>query len=174
MLEEKVLYTKKNRATRMHIGESLIWLMAKVPIEKIRMRMIAKCADISHVTLYNYYDSKISILKDYLNEIIFEYLAKSKKISSNFYDYESILFALKYFDKYAMFFKVMHKANLHSILLESINLFMQRYIGKDSAANNYSIYYYAGGLLNVFLKWQLSEKREPAEEIAKTLHLFSG
>ena len=120
MLKE-TLYTVKNRFTRMRIGKTLIELMNEMPFKKITMRKIAQSAGISHVTLYNYYDSKESILKNYLDEIISGYLAEKNKLPKNlsFQNYEHILFSLNYFDKYAAFFKVMYKENFHHILLPS-------------------------------------------------------
>ena len=79
MLKE-TLYTVKNRFTRMRIGETLVELMNEMPFKKITMRKIAQSAGVSHVTLYNYYDSKESILKNYLDEIISGYLSEKNKL----------------------------------------------------------------------------------------------
>lgn len=174
MLKE-TLYTVKNRFTRMRIGETLIRLMEEMPFKKITMRKIAKTAGISHVTLYNYYDSKESILKNYLDEIISDYLIEKDKLPKNlnFQNYEHILFSLDYFDKYAPFFKVMYKANFHHILLESINSFMEKHLKTKVRKYSYGLYYYAGALLNTFLKWQLKDEHEPASEVASVIYKFS-
>ena len=172
---KETLYTVKNRFTRMHIGETLIALMDKMPFKKITMRKIAQSAGVSHVTLYNYYDSKESILKNYLDEIISGYLTEKNKLPKglNFQNYEHILFSLNYFDKYAVFFRVMYESNFHNILFESINSFMEKHLKTKARSYSYGLYYYAGALLNTFLKWQLKDDREPASEVASVIYKFS-
>lgn len=74
-----------------------------------------------------------------------------------------------YFDGYEHFFTTMTKRGLHSILMNGINEFMLSYLPVHSQTSLYDVYYYAGGLLNVFLKWQESGKKESAEEVAEII-----
>ena len=111
-------------------------------------------------------------LTDYLNIIIIEYIDACKNNSKNgsFRDSGSILFALNFFDRYREFFLTLSGHGLHSILIKGINDFMSKYYVKGKNYSSYSLYCYAGGLLNVFLKWEEEGCSQPAEEVAKTLY----
>ena len=65
--------TKRNKKTRMRIGESIISLMHEIPYDEIRVSEVAKQANVSRMTFYQYYSTKEEALKDYLNEIVEEY-----------------------------------------------------------------------------------------------------
>ena len=66
--------TKRNRFTRMCIGEALISLMEQNDYDSIKISDIVVKAGISRMTYYNYYHSKTDILEDYLQEMVAEYL----------------------------------------------------------------------------------------------------
>lgn len=64
----------KNTFTRMCIGEAIIKLLKDTDFDKIRITSVAKCAGVSRITFYKYYESIHDALCDYLNIIIIEYL----------------------------------------------------------------------------------------------------
>ena len=64
----------KNTFTRMCIGEAIIKLLKDTNFDKIRITSVAKCAGVSRITFYKYYESIHDALCDYLNIIIIEYL----------------------------------------------------------------------------------------------------
>ena len=64
----------KNTFTRMCIGEAVIRLLKDTDFDKIRITSVAKCAGVSRITFYKYYQSIHDALCDYLNIIIIEYL----------------------------------------------------------------------------------------------------
>lgn len=163
--------TKRNRFTRMCIGEAVADLMRTTDYEKIKVLDIAKRSGISRMTFYHYYDSKLAALTDYLHEIILHYLRESRKAQGigKLQEYDHILFSLNFFDQYAEFFLVMKDAGLYSVLINGINEFMTSHFGSHFKNSIYGLYYYAGALLNTFLKWEESGKRESAEEIAQII-----
>lgn len=163
--------TKRNRFTRMCIGEAIIALMKNMEYEKIKIQDIAKRSGISRMTFYHYYDSKLAALTDYLNEIILHYLRESRKTSQagKFLEYQHILFSLQFFDQYADYFIVMEKSGLYSVLINEINEFMTARFASRFHNSIYGLYYYAGALLNTFLKWEENGKQESAEEIAEII-----
>lgn len=163
--------TKRNRFTRMCIGEAIIDLMKTMEYDKIKVLDIAKRSGISRMTFYHYYESKLAALTDYLNEIILHYLRESRKTPNvgKFQEYEHILFSLNFYDQYANYFLVMKGAGLYSVLINGINEFMTARFSSRFKNSIYGLYYYAGALLNTFLKWEEGGKREPAEEIAKII-----
>ena len=63
----------------------------------------------------------------------------------------------------------MAQNNLHSILMSGVNEFMLSYLPQEDTQSLYDIYFYAGGLLNTFLKWEENGKKESAEEVAKII-----
>ncbi len=163
--------TMRSRFTRMCIGEAIVELLQTMELEELRVSAIAKRAGISRMTFYYYYDSALAALKDYMKEVISSYLSARKKTPGlgSFQEYSHLVFSLKYFDGYERFFTTMTKRGLHSILMNGINEFMLSYLPVHSQTSLYDVYYYAGGLLNVFLKWQESGKKESAEEVAEII-----
>ena len=147
----------KNTFTRMCIGEAVIRLLKDTDFDKIRITSVAKCAGVSRITFYKYYQSIHDALCDYLNIIIIEYLEECAKNPENgsFLDYSHILFALE--------------CGLHSILINSINNFMSEHFTNPKNYSEYRLYCYSGGLLNTFLKWEENGCDCDAGEIARTL-----
>lgn len=168
--------TKRNRFTRMCIGEAIIDLMKTTEYEKIKIADVAKRSGVSRMTFYHYYDSKLAALKDYLDEIIRHYLRESRKNpdAGKFQDYAHILFSLNFFNQYADFFLEMEQAGLYSVLINGINEFMTSRFSSGYKSSLYGLYYYAGALLNIFLKWEKDGKQEPAEKIAEIICSMSN
>lgn len=166
--------TRRSRFTRMCIGEAVIELMKTMEYENIKISDIAKRSGISRMTFYHYYDSKLAALTDYLDEIILLYLKESRKNpdSGRFQEYAHILFSLNFFDRYADYFLVMARAGLYSVLINGINEFMTARFTAGFKSSLYGLYYYAGALLNTFLKWEEDGKQEPAEKIAEIVSRF--
>ena len=163
--------TRRSRFTRMCIGEAVIELMKTAEYENIKISDIARRSGISRMTFYHYYDSKLAALTDYLDEIILLYLKESRKNPDvgRFQEYSHILFSLNFFDQYADYFLVMAQAGLYSVLINGINEFMTSRFTSGFKSSLYGLYYYAGALLNTFLKWEEGGKQEPAERIAEII-----
>lgn len=166
--------TRRSRFTRMCIGEAIIDLMKNTEYESIKISDIAKRSGISRMTFYHYYDSKLAALTDYLDEIILRYLRESRQNPNigRFQEYAHILFSLNFFDQYADYFLVMAQAGLYSVLINGINEFMTSRFTSGFKSSLYGLYYYAGALLNTFLKWEEDGKQEPAEKIAEIISRF--
>ena len=89
----------KNTFTRMCIGEAIIKLLKDTDFDKIRITSVAKCAGVSRITFYKYYESIHDALCDYLNIIIIEYLEECANTGIRiifllFQDVDFILFLL--------------------------------------------------------------------------------
>lgn len=170
--------TKRNRFTRMCIGEALISLMGQKDYDSIKISDIVAKAGISRMTYYNYYRSKDEIIEDYLQEMVAEYLhsaadEEAQNRIGGFQDYEHVLHALKFFDQYANFFMTLVHAGLYSIIINAVNQFMVEQILPIYPRSVYRLYYYSGALLNTFLKWEEGGKAEPVEEIAEIISSFT-
>lgn len=165
---QKDNYTQRNRFTRMCIGQALISLLDEKEFSKIRVQEIADRAGVSRMTYYQYYHDKIEVLDDYLEDIISQYLntCQHSERVGEFGDYEHVLHALLYFDQYALFLQKLKEIGFYSLIVSKINAFVLEHIPKNQERFVYEAYYYAGGLLNVFMKWEEDGKQVPASDIA--------
>lgn len=166
------LKTSRTAFTRKCIAEAIIELMQYKEFNHIRITAVIQKAGVSRKTFYNYFDSNYSALKNYMQEMIGEYIAECKTNSEvgNFLEYPHILFSLQFFDQYARFFTTLSKQGLHCLILDGINQFMMEYFSHDSQHKVYEMYCYSGGLMNAFLKWEENGKSEPAEQIAQIIY----
>lgn len=170
--------TKRNRFTRMCIGEALISLMHQKDYDSIKISDIVEKAGISRMTYYNYYHSKAEILEDYLQEVVAKYLRsaadeEAKNNIGGFQDYEHVLHALIFFDQYADFFLTLVRAGLYSVIINAVNQFMLEEVLPKYPRSVYRLYYYSGALLNTFIKWEEGGKVESVEEIAEIIASFT-
>lgn len=63
----------------------------------------------------------------------------------------------------------MKEAGLYSIMIEAINRFMEEQIPQTYPHSEYGLFYYAGALLNIFIKWEADNHRLSAEEAAQII-----
>ena len=165
-------YTRRNRFSRLCIGEAIISLLQDTPYDKITISDITKKAGFSRMTFYKYYQTKTDALIDYLNELISDYLqaCATEQNIGNFFDETHILHALTFFDQYANFFLTLQKAHLYHLIIDAINNFMLKHVYPFFNRSVYELYYYSGALLNVFLNWEIDNKKEPVEKLAHTIY----
>lgn len=163
-------FTKRNKFTRMCIGEATVNLMKEKTFDKIKILDIVRKAGVSRMTFYKYYHSKEGVLEGYLQEIIAGYVEEcGEDFSKDYPTFQSTYTALNYFDRYADFFLCIVRAGLYSLLINAVNSYMEETIIPRYDASPYTIYYYAGALLNVFIKWEESGKKEDARTIAENI-----
>lgn len=163
-------FTKRNKFTRMCIGEAIAALMKEKTFAQIKIMDVTRKAGVSRMTFYKYYHSKEEVVEGYLQEIIAGYIEKfGDNFSNDFPNYENTFAALNYFDNYSDFFLVTVHAGLYNLLIDAVNLYMEETIIPRYQVSPYRVYYYAGALLNIFIKWEESGKDIDAETIAKTI-----
>lgn len=169
-------FSKRSRFTRQCIGEAVITLMKNKDYESITISDIVKKAGVSRMTFYHYFQTKTDALNYYLYEIIEIYLEECSRTIGidTFFDAVHIRHAFLFFDQYADFFLTLSRANLHSLMLHAINEYMLRFVDPMYPRSTYELYYYAGALLNVFLKWEENGKKEPADELVAVICRCSG
>lgn len=163
--------TSRNRATRMKIGETIIKLLDHNSITDIKISAIAEGAGISRMTFYHYYETKEAALVDYLSEIILSYVGELKGKGAEFgkNSVEHLEFTLQFFAKHGAFLLKMEKVGCYGILMDGVNQFLDTNYKDEFSNSIYSLYFYAGALLNVFMKWIRGGKKESASEIADML-----
>lgn len=164
----KTKINKKTTFTRMCITEAIIDLLDTIEFDKLKISQIIHRAGISRMTFYKYYRTPYEALTDYLTIIVSEYMEQNKERNERrkYLEYDHILFSLLFFDQYAKYFLTLAKHNLQGILLDGVNIFMAEYIRPYKELSYYEMYFYAGGLLNCFLKWEENGKVDSAEDIA--------
>lgn len=163
-------YTQRSRFTRMCISEAIIELLEKQEYENIKISDIVRKTGISRMTFYKYYHTKEEALEDYLHEIVEQYVKECEKnMVGRFHDSEHIFAALLYFDKYAKFFLTMYRNGKYSVLIDAVNAYMLAYISPRYHGSIYDLYFYAGALLNIFIKWEDEGKTQTARNIANTI-----
>ena len=166
--------TDRNRFTRMCIGEAFVDLLKHEPFSSVRISDIVTRAGISRMTYYHYYHSKSEVLSDYLQEIVKAYIFETtqKKDIGTFHEYTHILHCLHFFQQYTDFFLTLVHAGLYSIIIDAINEYMMTQVYPDYHGSVYELYYYSGAILNLFIQWNLQDKPETPEELAKTISAF--
>ncbi len=161
---------EKSEFSRRCIGEAVLILLKNTEYEKLRISDIARKAGVSRTTFYQHYTTPYSVLRDYLNIILSEYIINNEqKGEGKYFDYDHIRYSFKFFDRYAEYFLTLSKNNLHSIMFEGINEFMLNHIFPEKSIAIYELYAYAGALLNTFMKWEEGGKKESLDDIAHAL-----
>lgn len=165
--------TEKNRETRRCIGQALLFLMKQKSLEEIKVTDIVKQAHVSRMTYYKYYDYKIDVLSDYLDELVLDYEKDAKQNTNigKFQEYDHILYSLIFFGNQYEFAEILLEANLYSVFIDAINRYMEKR-AEDFQIDLYELLYYAGGLCNVYMKWIERGRKESPEEIADHIYHF--
>lgn len=163
--------TSQSKKTRKHIGNTIISLMEHKHLSEISISEIARKAGISRMTFYHYYDSKESVLTDYLAEMIFCFIEAREKlgIDSKLHSYEHLHFALDFFSEYKQFMLQLEKNGCYHILIQGVNQFLDTQYGIQYERAPYHLYFYAGALLNVFLEWLKNGQKESSSDLAQLI-----
>lgn len=167
MTSEDIVFTKRC------IAEALINLMMSKEYQDISISEICKASGYSRMTYYRSFSSKDDILITYMTILAdqFRHDVITKAPQADSRSYEILLYAFRYFGEYHRFVECLAKANLSSVLQYGINYYMDTYlVGRDeSIQKHYAVYYYAGGLFNIFSVWIANGMQETPEEMAQTV-----
>jgi len=68
----------------------------------------------------------------------------------------------------------MKRQGLYDVLIDSVNGFIAEHIPISQSISVYTRYSYAGSLLNCFMMWEESDRKDSAEDIAMTIHRLFG
>lgn len=163
--------TERSRMTRMSIGEAIIELMEQKKLSDIRIARICIRAGVSRMTFYHYYETKEDALMDYLQELITIYMEESnqRKESQELRTNAHIVFAFEFFAQYSKFLLRLEKAGCYHILIDGVNQYLEENYQAYFKDNIYHLYFYAGALLNVFMKWLKNGRVEDVTTIAEMM-----
>lgn len=170
--KEGTNFTLRNQSIRMCIGKTLIGLLEKKQLEEIKITELVKGANVSRMTFYKYYKTKREVLSDYMYEIVNEYMKETveRKDIGGFRDYKHICHCFEFFKEYHSFALILINSNLYSVIIDALNDYMDTYVLPKSSYSRYELYYYAGALCNIYMKWIEGGMKETPEEIAKIVY----
>lgn len=162
---------RKNTTTDMmkkFIADSLLILMARKAYDEISIGEITDKAGVNRSTYYRNFNSKSDIIKEYFNNIMYEYLEyfdNQEDVSLNDYLYE--MFSTFY--KYKKELLLIHKNNVSYLILESLNeIFTDDNFTKSKTLKQKAkIYYHTGGIYNTFLFWFSEEMKTSPKRMSE-------
>lgn len=170
--EKGIQFTVKNQYIRMCIARALIHLLQHKGIEEITITSLVKMANVSRMTFYKYYSSKQEVLEDYMYEMMNEYMAAANQRTDigRFREQKHICHCFTFFKEYSDAIMILVKANMYSVIINTVNDYMDTYILPASNYSKYELYYYAGALCNTFIKWIEDGMAESPEQIATIVY----
>ncbi len=165
-------FTERNQHIRMCIAKTLVKIMEVKNIDEITITELVKKANVSRMTFYKYYKSKVEVLSDYMYEIVNDYIEDTRKKEDigGLHDYKHICHCFQFFKQFSGFFKTLLQANMYSVIINALNNYMDSYVSKSTIRSKYELYYYAGALCNTYIKWLETGMVESPEEISKIVY----
>lgn len=170
--EDGTNFTARNQYSRMCIAKTLIQLMKSKELDDITITELVKKANVSRMTFYKYYKSKKEVLSDYMYEIVNEYIKETREREDigSFPEFKRICHCFEFFKQYSPFMIILINSNMYSVIINAVNDYMDTYVLPTSRYSRYELYYYAGALCNIYIKWLESGMQEAPEEIAKMVY----
>lgn len=163
-----------NQFTKQCIMEALLQLMRTQEYNDISITDITRRAGVSRMSYYRNYSSKDEILRDYMYQIIEEYVREldTADIRSGFQTYDHILHSLKYLRKYKDYVLCLQKANRAEIVLHGLDMYMLTVTETTdkSFLEKSELYYYSGALYNIFMHWIRDGMAEETEAVAQVIY----
>ncbi|WP_449601958.1 TetR/AcrR family transcriptional regulator [Paenibacillus sp. Marseille-Q9583] len=161
-----------NRLTREAICTALVYLIQEQPFNKITITDIVKRAGVSRTAYYNNYSSKQEILVDLVDSLIFEINQKllpyTNEITGKAKEpqkFIKVLFEVIFQQR--NIYKALQSAKFDDVILDCLNEMMLSTAHDKSDENVYRIYFKAGALYNVLLKWIQSDFAKSIDEMTK-------
>lgn len=149
--------------------DALIELMHEKPYHKITIKEIAQRADLDRSTFYRNFDTKESVLNQYINQLTEEYIHRLAIIERLSMDKIIIVFINLCMDN-LNFFITLRKNGLSNFVLESFNErlpYVQEVLTSrweyqiDNEYLHYALAFNAGGMWNMLMSWIDSGMTEP-------------
>ena len=126
------------------------------------------------MSYYRNYSSKDEILRDYMYQIIEEYVREldTAVIRSGFQTFDHILHSLKFLRKYKDYVLCLQKANRAEIVLHGLDMYMLTVTETTdkSFLEKSELYYYSGALYNIFMHWIRDGMAEETEAVAQVIY----
>jgi AcrR family transcriptional regulator len=161
-----------NRLTREAICTALILLIKEQPFNKISITDIVNRAGVSRTAYYNNYSSKDDILTDLVDSLILEINEKHLPFTDertgkakNPEKFIRVLFEVIF--KQREIYKTLQAAKFDYVILDCLNETMLSRLLDKTDENIYRIYFNAGALYNVVVKWVQSDFSKSIDEMTR-------
>jgi AcrR family transcriptional regulator len=162
------------------IFQALIFLMETKSFHDITISDITRKAGVSRMAYYRNYNSKESIISDYLDRCFAIYLEEVRDLT----EMDTYLFAKTFFS----YFKMEHvliesliRSKLSFLLLERLDTYIQVVFNKVvreedliGRHSRYMQYFFTGGLYKLLVEWVSSGMIESEEEMAQLILDFKS
>lgn len=169
-------FTVRNQYIRMCIAKALIQLLESKGLEEITITALAKAANVSRMTFYKYYTNKQEVVVDYMYELMSEYMDEINKRTDigRFREQKHIYHCFMFFRQHATELMTLVKADMYSVIINTVNDYMDLYVLPGSGYSKFELYYYAGALCNIYIKWLEGNMVETPQEIAEIVYKHIG
>lgn len=160
-----------------YISTALLLLMEQHDYQDITITDIAKKAGVSRMTYYRTYSSKEDILVQYFDDIASNFLTEIKS-RPGITLYQLAVQFFTFFHEYGNLIPTLRKANLLDLVfhnfIDNLRSFYADLLGRQTlnAAENYHLYFNAGGLSVALVLWSENGYKETPEELAQTIVPF--
>ncbi|WP_078577677.1 TetR/AcrR family transcriptional regulator [Salipaludibacillus agaradhaerens] len=148
------------------ISTALLQLMESNKYEDITITDITKKAGVSRVTYYRNFANKEAIIISYLDDLFYQYQQETQHLPEED-DYQFLLYAFYFFEKYSDIMSRLYEANLATLVLDCFNKYVLWCIDEsEERLLKYAPHYQSGAIFNVFIEWIKSGKKESVEDMA--------
>lgn len=156
------------------ILQALLDLMKNNNYDKITVSEICRKADLDRRTFYRNFDSKLDVLRHYLDQLGIGYMTEFSSLADPD-RYTATLLFLSFWERHLLFIKNMQHCGLSDFVFTQFEGFIQSHRelmtdpGNVSPRLDYIFAYRLGGYWNVMLKWASRNADLPAAELAAIL-----
>ena len=161
---------KNNKIVTESITLALIQLMEKKAFDDISITELTKRAGVGRVSFYRNFEDKTDVLRHYLNDIQYEFMASRKQIrhESSFTEYISDLFS--HLSNYKELAKLLLKANMFYLIKEQFDFVFDNL--KTTSEEEVALFFLSGGLYNAFYYWASNNFEESPQRIAERITCY--
>lgn len=153
--------TERNQPMRQHIAQVLIEMMERKSLDDITITDIVREANISRMTFYKYFKTKLDVISDHMREIASSRVELSEQAECQ----NHVRQCFEHFSKYSEEIRTLLKADMYAQVMRAFNEYMDGYF-EESKKSSYERNYYAGALFNTYIMWLESGMKETPQEIA--------
>ncbi|BBI30925.1 TetR/AcrR family transcriptional regulator [Cohnella abietis] len=164
-----------NELVKECIFQALIILMETKSFHHISVSEITRKAGVSRMAYYRNYNSKESIISEYLDRLFGIYLEDVKDLT----EMDTYLFAkqfFSYFKKEHVLIDSLIRSKISFLLLDRFDTYIQVIFNKvvqdedlSKKQSRYMQYFFTGGLFKLLIEWVSSGMAESEEEMAQLI-----
>ena len=158
---------KNNKIVTESITIALIQLMEKKNFNEISITELTKRAGVGRVSFYRNFEDKKDVLRNYLNDIQYEFMVsrEANRHDSDFTEYITELFSHLY--NYKNLAILLLKADMFYLVKEQFDYVFNHL--KTTEEEEAALFFLSGGLYNAFYYWASNHFSDCPKEIAQKI-----